>query len=313
MDANQEKRGGWFCLADLRKLAALTGGAVAAAVTPHRWDPAVANILVRLYVVVASRTVGRVATKMTAVLPPSTTRQPRKLAFDYLRMRLEDMWGRLRGMRRFGWRPEIELEGLERVHEARSRGRGVILWSMRFSSSTAIKQAFHRAGLPLVHLSRQDHGAPSKTKLGVGVVAPMFCRAENPYLAARVQIPLDGSLGYLRELCQRLRENACVSIFGEHEGMQNGEVKILGAGWRFALGAPSLAWLENSVLLTVYPLRVGPYHYRVVVDKEIPVTRTIPRKQFAAQALEEYGRRLERLIVAHPADWQGWLYYRFES
>lgn len=291
----------------------MTGGTVAAALTPQGWDPAIASILVRLYAVAAPRTVDRVATNMAAVLPPSTALQPRKLAADYLRMRLEDMWGRLRGMRRFGWRPEIEIEGLERVREARSRGRGVILWSMRFSSSTAIKQVFHRAGLPLVHVSREDHGARTKTKLGVKVVAPMFCRAENPYLAARVQIPLDGSLGYLRDLRKHLRDNACVSIFGEHEGIQNVEVEILGTRRRFALGAPSLAWLENSVLFTVYPLRVGPCHYRVVIDKEIPVTRTIPRRQFAAQAVEEFGRRLQRLIVAHPADWQGWLYERYSS
>lgn len=313
MHEEQKKAGRWFCLADLRKLAALTGGSVAAAVTPQSLDPAVASSLLRLFGIVASRSVEMVATRMAAVLPPSATREPRKLAFDYFRMRLEDMWGRLRGMRRYGWQPEIEIEGMERVVEARSRGRGVILWSMRFSSSTAIKQAFHRAGLPLVHVSREDHGAPSKTKLGVGVIAPMFCRAENPYLAERVQIPLDGSLGYLDELRQRLRDNACVSIFGEHQGMQNVEVQVLGARQHFALGAPSLAWLENSVLLTVYSLRVGPYQYRVVIDKEIPVTRTIPRKQFAAQAVEEFGRRLERLIVAYPTDWQGWLYHRFES
>lgn len=313
MYTNAKKGGGWLCLADLKKLGVLTGGAVAGAVTPQSWDPAVANTLVRLYELLGSRNVDRVATKMAAVLPPSTTLQPRKLALDYFRMRLEDTWGRLRGMRAFGWQPEIEIEGIERVQEARARGRGVILWGMRFSSATAIKQAFYRAGLPLVHVSAEDHGAPSKTKLGVRVVAPMFCRAENPYLAARVQIPLDGSLAYLRRLSRDLRDNACISIFGEHQGIQNIEVSVLGARWQFALGAPSLAWRENSGLLTVYALRLGPYHYRIVLDEEIPVIRDISRKQFAALALEEYARRLERLIVAYPSDWQGWLYQSFGS
>ena len=165
----------------------------------------------------------------------------------------------------------------------------------------------------MTHLSREQHGSPSLTRLGVRVVAPLYCRAENPYLAERVRIPLDGSLSYLNRLRGRLRENACVSIFGEHEGRQGAEVEVLGARWRFALGAPSLAWLEGAELLTVYPLRIAPFHYRVVIDEPIAADRSAPRKAFAQQALAEFAERLERLIVAYPAQWQGWLYRSFET
>lgn len=303
--------GRWICPADLKALAILIGGAIVTLVIPRGWDPAMTRLLARLYEFTARRSVARVAARMATVLPAVNMPEAGRLASDHCLMRCEDMWGRLRGMRRFGWRPVIDVEGIERVHAALARGRGVILWSLRFSSSTAIKQAFHRAGLPLVHVSAEAHGASSRTRFGIGVIASLYCRAENPYLAERVQIPLDGSLAYLNQLRQRLRDNACVSIFGEYQGKQNVEVEILGVRSHFALGAPSLAWLENSALFTAYAVRLGPCRYRVVIDEEVPLQREVPRKRFAARALAEYGKRLERLILAHPADWQGWPDRRF--
>ena len=186
-----------------------------------------------------------------------------------------------------------------------------MVWSMRFSSATALKQAFYRAGLPLVHLSRVSHGASSNTRTGLGIVGPPYCRAENSYLAERVQIPIDGSVRYIHTLQGHLRNNCCVNIFGEHTGRQNAPATVVGARWPFALGAPSLAWSEDAALLTAYPLRSGPFRYRVIVDEEIPVGRSIGRRDFAKQAVAQFARRLETLIVAHPADWQGWLYREF--
>ncbi len=302
----------WVCSADLRRLASFGVGGAAAALTPQRFDAVIADVLSRLYTFVSPHTADRIAEAMSATLPAPHTVEPRRAAAACLRMRLEDGWGRLRGLRRLAWHPAIDLEGIERVQEARAAGRGVVLWGMRFASATAIKQAFYRSELPLVHLSRVDHGAASTTALGLRLLSRLFCRAENPYLADRVQIPLDGSPGYLMRLRHHLRDGACVSIFGEHEGVQNVEASVLGARRAFAPGAPSIAWLENAALFTVYALRVGPYHYRVVVDREIPVEREIPRKRFAEQAVAEFARRLERLIIDHPADWQGWLYHHFE-
>ena len=309
-DSTQE---GLLCLRDVRRLAVLAGGAIAAVFVPQRFDPKVIQFLRAVHRTLFPKALDRLAEKIATALPPNAGRDPRALSEEYTTMRLEDMWGRVRGLRRFGWRPDIEIEGLQHVHEALERGRGVILWSMRFSSTTAIKQALFHAGLPMTHLSRRDHGSPSKTSLGVGIVGPLYCRAENAYLTERVRIPLDGSLGYLNTLRQRLRENGCISIFGEHEGLQSAEVSVLGARWRFALGAPSLAWLEDAQLLTAYALRTAPSRYRVVIEKPIKVDRSLPRKVFATRALEEFAARLERLIIAYPGQWQGWLYRSFEG
>lgn len=294
------------CRSDVARLAVLVAGGAAAMVAPGRWDPAISNILFRLLVRTAPHKIDRVAEHMSAALPASMLQDPRAAAEEHYRMRLEDGWGRVRGMRRHGWQPRIEMEGLERVREGLSRNRGVVLWSMRFSSATAIKQGFHRGGVPLVHLSSRNHGAPCISELGVRVVAPMYCRAENHYLAERVQIPNDGSLAYLIRLREHLRSNAVVSVFGEHHGRQNQEVSVLGKHRQFARGAPSLAWLEGSALFTVCAVRMGPFHYKVIVGDEIEVNTGMPRREFADEAVTEYARRLEGLIKDHPADWHGW-------
>jgi len=297
-------------LRDIRALILLSAGAAVTSIVPPRWDGFMCRLLQRASQKLFPDRTRRMGELMARVLPQeSPQRDPRRIALEHSSMQMEDMLGRVRGISVRGWRPEIEIEGLEYVRSALSRGRGVIVWSMRFSSATALKQAFFHAGLPLAHLSRVSHGASSMTKTGLGIVAPLYRRAENFYLADRVSIPMDGSLGYINTLKRHLRHNHCVNIFGEHRGRQNAPAKILGASKQFALGAPSLAWSEDAALLTACPLRLGPFRYRVVVGEEIPVDRSIGRKEFARRAVAEFARRLEEQIKSAPADWHGWSYW----
>lgn len=304
-------RSGLLRWEDLRRLALFTGGGLASQLVSEKLSPAVARSLFALYKQFPGNTLDSLERKMRRALPVEAWPDARAIAEAHALMRVEDMWGCLRGMRTFGWNPQIEWEGLDRLEAPRREGRGVILWSMRFSSATAIKQAFYRAGMPLVHLSRFDHGSKTKTKLGLSVLAPLHNRAENCYLKERVIIPLENSLTYVELLRERLRSGDLVSIFGEHSGRQNFEANVLGTKIELALGAPSLAWLEDAALFTLAPIRVGPLHYRIVIDEPIPVVLQTPRRQFAAAAAQDYADRLNARILKHPADWQGWLYRDF--
>jgi len=296
---------------DLTRFAALAGGALLSSALPRRCDPAVARWLFRLYRRTFPADLDQVASRMSRVLPKAAPAQIAALAESHAEMRIEEAWGRMCGAGLRAGQPEIEIEGMERLNRALRRGRGAILWSMRLSSSIAIKQGFHRVGKPLAHLSSEKHGSLSNSRFGIGVVAPLYCRAESAYLAGRIKIPLDGSPRYLVQLKELLRQNACVSIFGEHQGRQNAEATVFGEIWRFGLGAPSLAWSEDAALLTVYATRTGPFRYRVVIDEEIPVATSQPRKRFARAAVQEFAGRLERRILERPDDWQGWLYSTF--
>ena len=307
MSASADSPQGLVDWRDVRRAAGLVGGAAVSLPWPQRWDPALVTLLERPTWRLRPGLVSGIADKMRRALPPDPAFDPDRTARDFLRMFLEDAWGRSRGLRRHGWRPQVRIEGMERLDAALQRGRGAILWSLRFASATAIKQAFYHAGRPLVHLSRAEHGSATMTKAGVGVVAPLYCRAENPYLAERVVIPLNRSPRYLKTLRERLGDNAVVSIFAEHTGRQNVSARVLTADLEFAVGAPSLAWTEDAALLTVSAHREGPFQYRVEIGEEIPVDRAQPRKDFASGAVAVLARRLETLIVRSPADWQGWM------
>jgi lauroyl/myristoyl acyltransferase len=278
-------------------------------VLPRRADPGILAFWLRLYRRLGAATLERLAARMERHLPSPWTGEPcARLAERYVEGRIEDMWGRVRGLRREHYAPAIEVEGIEHVRAALARGRGCVVWCMRLGSATAIKRGFREQGLPLVHLSRAEHGSTTTTRLGVGVVAPLFRRVEDSALAERVQIPLGESLAYLRVLEDRLAANRCISIFGEHKGRQSVEAGVLGIPRRFALGAPSIAWRAGSGLVTVYALRESAFRHRVVVEEELPVDRAMPRREFAELAVHWFARRLEAAVSRHPADWHGWFY-----
>jgi lauroyl/myristoyl acyltransferase len=278
-------------------------------VVPRRADAALVGAWFRAYRTLAPGTIDRLAGRLERHLPtPWTGESYRRLAEHQVESRIEDMWGRVRGLRREGYTPHIEMDGVEHVRGALARGRGVVCWCMRVGSATVIKRGFREQGLPLTHLSRVEHGSATTTRLGVGVVAPLFRRVEDAAQEERVQIPLGESLAYLKTLSDRLAANRCVSIFGEHPGRQTVEVEILGIRRRLALGAPSIAWRAGAGLVTVYALRESRFRHRVVIEEELPVDRAIPRKEFAEQAVRRFAARLEACILRHPADWHGWFY-----
>ncbi len=229
-----------------------------------------------------------------------------ELARQHYRMRFESGWGRIRGMHAAGWSPEVSIEGLERIQQGLSEGRGVILWRMAFGSGPALMHACRCAGLPLVHLSRAGHGSTQPSRLGLQTVCRLWQRAENQRLEERVVIPVDGSLGYVRVLVDRLAANQLLSIVGEHAGRVNVRAKLLGVEREFATGAPALAWEYNSTLLTLYTVREAPCRFRVVIDPPIGLDRGLGRREAVRQAVEEYAHRLEQRMREHPADWRGW-------
>lgn len=307
MEVTRQKEG-LFRWSDATRLAKLLSGGLVAALVPNRYDAAAADILLRFYSAARPVKIAELATTMADALSARRSGDWQALAEEHVRMAVEDSWGRFRGIGRPGrWRPTIEFSGEANVRDALELGRGAVIWCMRFSSDTVLKQAFHHAGLPLVHLSLAEHGAwGSRTKLGTSVISPLFTRAENPYLTDRVIIPPSNSLHYLQTLREHLRRNACVSVFGDRTGRQRVEVPFLTGRRKFATGAPSLAWVENCALFPAYVIRTGEFQYRVVIEEPIPVDRSLDRKEFLKKAVEEFAQRMEQLVERYPADWQEW-------
>jgi hypothetical protein len=55
----------------------------------------------------------------------------------------------------------------------------------------------------------------------------------------------------------------------------------------------------------VFAYRLGPFHYRVVLEPEIRLD-ACGREESASSATAEFCRRLEKNVLAHPADWERW-------
>jgi hypothetical protein len=225
-------------------------------------------------------------------------------AREYYRGRSEFEWARVRGIRRRAWTPEIEMEGTDVLTSAIGRRRGVILWRMDFTDSMVLQRACWGKGLDLVQLSDAAHGS-GDSQLGIRLVARLVRRAEAPYLAKRIIIPLDRSLGYLRELAAELRDGHVVSILGELPARQNVEVPFFDQRRAFATGAPALAHQTGAALLPVATRRIGPHRYQVVIHPEPELDRSLRRDRFTESAITEFTRLIENAVVESPGDWNG--------
>jgi hypothetical protein len=99
--------------------------------------------------------------------------------------RLATMMDIVRGLT-LGCDYAIRLRGLEHLAPALACGRGAILWTADFpAAGEATKIALSRAGWPLAHLSRIEHGF-SKSRYGIRVLNPLRVRFEKRYLAERI-------------------------------------------------------------------------------------------------------------------------------
>jgi lauroyl/myristoyl acyltransferase len=283
---------------------------VPSAVIPRRLDPWLVDHVTGLALRLRPGKVERLTSRMSHTLAVrSTDSDLTEQARGHYQMVLEGAWARARNLHARGWEPTTTVEGLERLQAAQAAGRGAILWRMSFGSSLIVKIGLWRAGVPLVHLSMENHGASSEGWIARNVFGPLYRRMENRYLRERVVIPRDGSTGAaMKTLLQRLsRDNAVVSIIGDvRRGAQNITTPFFDAQAQFATGSPSLAWKAGSALFPVYSVREAAGRYRIVIDEPIGVDRQLDRKEYAKRAVEVFSTRMQAAIVRHPGSWSDW-------
>ncbi len=292
---------------DFKRLGLFGVGFLLTNLAPARLDAQCARLIFRSSAPFRRQARRELAATMQRTLGLKRFDEAFRISNEHYQMAAELQWGRFRALRSNGWLPKIELQGLDRVQRALDRGRGVILWMMSFCANPIIFQAFRRAGVPLIHLSEARHGAPSDSRLALRSLAPLYRRAEDPYLAERIVIPRDQSLGYMRTLLARLGQNRCVSIGGERPSRQSVQATLFNRSFEFASGAPALAWRTGAVLFTTYAIRESAFQYRVIIEEPIQVERALVRRESVERAVGQFARRLERHIARHPANWQGWM------
>ena len=218
------------------------------------------------------------------------------------RLIVEQSFCRGYGVFRRGWPAEVRVTGLEHVRAAHAEGRGVVMWVMGFLDQTALTLALDEAGYPVTFLSAQNHGIYSSRAPSRHLAAPILIRGAIRAHDRVVIIPDNGNKSYVKQLCSVLeQQNGTVGMKGDvtdHRGSL--EAPYRGHRARFPTGAPSLAFMTGSSLVTGAVLRHGTLEHEVVIDEPISVPRDSGRRQYLHGVVEEFAQRLERRVTAHP-------------
>jgi lauroyl/myristoyl acyltransferase len=208
-----------------------------------------------------------------------------------------------------GWHPEIATEGLDHLEDALAAGRGAVLWMAHFCfAPLVVKIGLQRAGMPLSHLSRPEHGF-SSSAFGIRVLNPLRCRAEERHLKRRIVIESADPGRAVRAAREALLANEAVSITaGAWEGHRLVSGPLLGGRFQLATGAPRLAHATGAALLPVFATRPAPEApFRLRIGPPLPLAADA--RGAIRAATTAFLAETEREIRAAPAQWRGWSHW----
>jgi KDO2-lipid IV(A) lauroyltransferase len=136
---------------------------------------------------------------------------------------------------------------------------------------------------------------------------PIWTRLETRYLAERVVIDPQSSPAAARQvLQQRLHENAIVSITVGDQGRRIVEVPCLAGYFRIATGPINLALRTGAQLAPLFAVRDESGHFKITVDPPLDLTTKRDQDGCYQAVAQEYAKRLEPYVRAHPDQWNGW-------
>jgi lauroyl/myristoyl acyltransferase len=199
-------------------------------------------------------------------------------------------------------RPDVTFERLGEEYLAQSveAGHGVIILMSHFGrwEIGARLLARMQQGVTLVMGGPKDGGTRAGVdrdlrSAGIGVVT----------------IPEGGGQAFdILEAQRALRDGGIVSLaadraFGDARMLR---MPFLGSFAAVAAAPFALALTSGASLLTVFSLRLGPRHYRLVCDSPITLhaSNRGERQAVMERAAATYLQRLHAMAKAHPEQWQ---------
>jgi len=291
--AGRAREGGTqrFAFKDLLTALSLVGALACAMLLPQRYWLAAAQRF-------ASR---RPAARSPSQHAPSSARAIRAYQLE---LRIQN-WGAILGR----WSPRIAVEGQERITAALQSHGSAVLWVAHSAyNSNVVKRTLHERGYALHHLSRPEHGF-SKTRVGMAVLNPVRCRAEDRDLASRIVIANGDARGAMRHALSRLRDGgSLVSITaGAWEGAKLLRVPFLDAQILLGSGAANLARATGAPLLPVFAARTGSdQRFTVTIGEPIEVARDGDKDAALLAAAAAFAHRTEAFVARYPDQWRGW-------
>jgi lauroyl/myristoyl acyltransferase len=294
-----------------QRFATTMTAATIAPLIPPRFDPELTAVVSRINLAVLPQRRRRVAAKMAEHLGPDDHRDTAADATDYWRQRVETRWGQARGISLTGWKPTVEITGLDHLVEAKARGRGTILW--RVSSHTAIplNQALADHGFPVTHLSKHNHLLFSRDNRLWRFLSPSMGRilrkGEVEPLQERIEYGTGGGVAATRRLMAALNDNRVVTIVGDlATGRKLHKVNVNHETMRLANGGARLATSTGAALLPVTLSRTGPLCYRVDILEPLTAPDDAGADEAVISLIEQFAVILAEFIRREPSQWSKW-------
>jgi lauroyl/myristoyl acyltransferase len=206
---------------------------------------------------------------------------------------------------------QAEVRGLEHLRAALAEGRGAILWeNTGFGRRSFAKRLLHEKGFHIhqVHGAgdlggfRQD-GTPTWVRRHL--VKRFFENRERQFLDEIIHLPRSSSLGFVRLLQERLRQNAIVCITADGTtGQRFVPLPFLGGTVFFPTGMVSLARISRAPILPMFCFREDSGE-RLVIETPI-VIEDDDRERGTREAVARYARLLESYVRRYPEQYRNW-------
>jgi KDO2-lipid IV(A) lauroyltransferase len=195
----------------------------------------------------------------------------------------------------------ISVEGREHLDAALAQGKGVISPGIHLGIFPLMATWMTQAGYDFQFLSRFPHNkrasdlmARVRARTGIRLIRDLPRR--QCLIDCRSALARGGIIGLqLDQRAMTSYPSVNVPFFG-HEFHAFG-------------GMVSLALKSGAPIVPMYIFRTGGIRHRLVIEPEIAVDRSLPRKEAVRSAIELLMRRFEEWVVEHPEHW--WWPHRF--
>lgn len=187
---------------------------------------------------------------------------------------------------------ETEVEGLERILEARDAGNGMIY--------------------ALPHMGNWEAAAPVAVREGIPVVAVAEVlpnrRITDWFTAMRAEVGIEivlatGRIEVMRKLESAISENKAVALLSDRDLKGRGvDVEFFGEKTTMPPGPATLALRTGAPLFPV-GCYFTDHGYRVVVRPALPMPEQGSRSEMVATLTQELAIQFEEIIRAAPEQW----------
>jgi lauroyl/myristoyl acyltransferase len=209
---------------------------------------------------------------------------------------------------------EARINGVEHLHRALEKGKGVILWeSSGFGRRLLAKRILYENGFSI----HQIHGAndlggfltenSSATWARQRLVRRFFYRQEERFVVEIINLPSSNSLEFTRILLNLLNRNAVLCISGDGKtGQKLIPIEFLAGVALFAPGMVSLAKLSGASILPIFCIQESTGAIILTIDSPIRIERDMGRERGLEDSLKEYAGRLEAYVRRYPDLYREW-------